>query len=377
MEEKPSSRRIWLLLAALLLGMVLLGGTYTALAGPPLSSQPGEQLAASPSAVAWSSGWVALAPGEIRSTISARRIISDPWSSGWAALAPGETRTITHNRGLDPEQYAVELWFLDTDPGGWGINRRYYGGVDFNGQHLGADWRRLTSNTIQVMRNISDTAADKVRVLVWVPELVTQTYDSGWVNIAQGENKIFTHSLGVAADDLTVSLSFSTTAGTPPFGINQIAYGSKTFGAAILGANWHHLTNSSVQVVRRSDDVLAQQVRVTVNVADPPKYDSAWQTVQPGEALTLTHGLDWPPEMLVAVGECKNDPNPGIHQMFAGGNHSSIPAFFPGWQGSDLQNVTSDTITIFRWDNDTVCPQVRVRLWERSFTQDIPVIMRE
>jgi len=343
MEEKRSPRRLWLLLVAILAGLVMLGGTYTALAGPPPSASPGEQLSAGPSAVAWSSGWV--------------------------ALAQGETRTFTHALGLDPDQYAVELWFLDTDDG-WGINRRWYGGVDFNGQELGAAWKELTSNTIQVVRSANDRAADKVRVMVWVPA-ARPSSDSGWVGINQAQNITFTFDLGVAVDDLAVSLWFSGTNG-----IHHIAYGSKSVAGSWIGANWHHLTNTSVQVVRRAADLFVDQVRVQVTYPETPTYDSTWVDINPGQALTLAHGLNWPPELLVARGECKKDPGPGIHQMFSGGNHSSV-MLSNGWQGANLQNVTSNTITIFRWFDDTVCPQGRVRIWERAYAQAIPIVTNE
>jgi hypothetical protein len=339
---------MWLLLAAMLAGMVVLAGTYTALAGPPPSARPGQQLSGSSSAV-------------------------PAWSSGWVAIAQGETRTFTHALGLDPNLYAVELWFLDNDDG-WGINRRYYGGVEDNGQYLGADWERLTSNTIQVSRLANDTAADKVRVMVWVPS-TRPDYDSGWVGINPGENQTFNHNLGVAADDLTVSLWFSGTSGSPPFGIHQIAYGSKSIAGSWVGANWHHLTNNSVQVVRRANDPFVAQVRVLVSHADPPAYDSGWRTIQQAEALTLTHALNWSPDMLIARGECR-DLGLGIHQFLAGGNHSPGPVL-AGWHGANLQNLTSNTVTIFRWDNDTVCPQVRVRITERSYSQAIPIVVRE
>ena len=357
MEEKQSSRRTWLLLVAVLAGLVLAGGAITALAGPPPSARPGEQPSVSPSAVS-------------------------AWSSGWVAIAPGATRTFSHGLGLDPNLYSVEMWFLDTDDG-WGINRRYYGGVEENGQRFGAHWQRLTTNTIQVYREPNDTAADQVRVIVWVPS-TTPDYDSGWKDINPTEDKTFNHNLGhtlgVTADNLTVSLWFSTTKGTTPFGIHHMAYGSKVDTGNVIGANWHNLTDNDVQVARRANDQFVDQVRVLVSHADPPDYDSGWRNIQKGEALTLPTGLNWNPDMLIARGECKKGtplPNLGIHQMFSGGNHSSMVLFFNGWQGADLQNVTSNTITIYRWDDDTVCPQVRVRIWERAYAMDIPVVLKE
>jgi len=43
------------------------------------------------------------------------------WSSGWVDIATDTAVTFTHNLGGDPDDYAVELWFRDTDTGGIGI----------------------------------------------------------------------------------------------------------------------------------------------------------------------------------------------------------------------------------------------------------------
>jgi hypothetical protein len=67
--------------------------------------------------------------------------------------------TLTHNLGGDPMDYAVELWFLDTD-NVLGVNRRNYGGLEANGQWLGAHGEPLTSTTINVYRQPNDNSAD-------------------------------------------------------------------------------------------------------------------------------------------------------------------------------------------------------------------------
>lgn len=39
------------------------------------------------------------------------------WSSGWVDIATDTAVTFTHNLGGNPDDYAVELWFRDTDTG--------------------------------------------------------------------------------------------------------------------------------------------------------------------------------------------------------------------------------------------------------------------
>ncbi|MEA3396915.1 MAG: hypothetical protein U9R05_05585, partial [Chloroflexota bacterium] len=70
------------------------------------------------------------------------------WSSVWVSISQGETITLTHNLGGDVEDYAVELWFRDTDAGGIGINTFAYGGFENAGVWQGAHWSNLTAATV-------------------------------------------------------------------------------------------------------------------------------------------------------------------------------------------------------------------------------------
>lgn len=132
----------------------------------------------------------------------------------------GQTLTMNHNLGGNPEDYAVELLFEDSDSGGLGINRVAFGGLEVDGTWLGAHWQELTANTIKVHRWADDNMVDRILVQVWLPS-TTPDYDSDWRPIAQGKTLTFNHNLNVAADDLTVGLWFRSAAR----GINQFAYG--------------------------------------------------------------------------------------------------------------------------------------------------------
>lgn len=275
------------------------------------------------------------------------------WSSGWVAINRGQTLTFTHNLGGDPNSYAVELWFRDTNDG-YGINRRNYGGLETGGNWLGAHWQRLTANTVQVYRQPNDNAADQVRIRVWIPADAPD-YDSGWVNINQAQTLTITHNLAAAPDDLSVTLWFSGAVR----GIHHYAYGSMIVDAppAILGAFWHNLANNTVQVTRQGNDTDVEQVRVVVSRSDPPSYDSGWRNVPRG-LFTFTHNLNQDPSTLLVRGECYTSTL-GIHQRYAGGDHSMIM----GWQGANVQNLTANTIVAARRANDIHCPQMRMRIW--------------
>ena len=206
------------------------------------------------------------------------------WTSGWVSINPGETLVLTHNLGGDPDDYAVDLWFNDTD-GGLGVNRRDYGGLEFNNNWYGARWQRLTANTIEVYRYANDNVADQVRVAVWFAPTVPDQWDSGWVDINQHETLPFNHNLNIAADDLTVGLYFKSAA----LGIHHAAFGGLSIDAPVAqrGAYWHNLTNNAVQVTRMPDDLYIEQVRVIVQRATTPQYDSGWQHGCPEPQLEL------------------------------------------------------------------------------------------
>jgi hypothetical protein len=40
-----------------------------------------------------------------------------------------------------------------------------------------------------------------------------------------------------------------------------------------------------------------------------------------------------------------------------------------------LQNLTRNTVEVFRQPDDDVCPQVRVRIWKRSAQIYLPLIL--
>jgi hypothetical protein len=302
------------------------------------------------------------------------------YSSGWVNIAQGELRTFTHTLGalgLPPERYAVELWFQDTD-GGRGINRRYYGGVEINGDPnpaRGAHWQNLTTDTIQVFRAPNDDVADMVNVRVWV--VPKPDFQSQWVNIGPDTTRTFSHGLGtmygITEADLTVGLWFSN----PVRGIHQFAYGGLTVDptTGTLGAFWHNLTSDTVQVTRYPSDTAVPQVRVTVVRAEPTSYDSGWLTIAQDEQRLITHDLNWNTDMLLVRGECQTTTL-GIHQKFAGGDHAGTA---PGgaMRGANLENLTITSVVAYRRGEDGVCGEFRVRIWKRSANVYLPTVFKD
>ena len=290
------------------------------------------------------------------------------WTSGWVSINQSQTLTLNHNLGGNPDDYAVDLWFNDTDDG-LGINRRNYGGLEWANNWYGARWQGLTTNTIEVYRYPDDNVADQVRVTVWIPAPVSDKWDSGWVNINQGETFPFNHNLNITADDLTVGLYFKSAA----LGIHQAGFGGLSIDAPLAqrGAYWHNLTNNAVQVTRMPDDPYIDQVRVIVQRGVTPHYDSGWQDIAAGSTFDFNHNLNWNPDMLIVRGEC-NDPTFGfgINARYAGGDHNG------GWRGMNLQNLTANVVTAARLVDDPYCAQARVRIWKRTASLYLPLVLR-
>jgi hypothetical protein len=291
------------------------------------------------------------------------------WSSGWITVTPNMSATLNHNLGGDPGDYAVELWFMDDEANGHGINTRAYGGLEADGDYYGAYWHHLTSDSIQLARLEDDTFADQVRLRVWVPDPAPD-YCSAWTPIGLGETLTFSHGLGGDVDDYAVRLTFSSTRR----GITHFAYGGLEFnaGSARLGAFWHNLTSSTVQVFRFPGGGEAQ-VRVCVTVPDPPDYDSGWVTVTQGTTTTFQHNLNVHPNMLgVRLSAKSANADMGINSFAAGGlNDNSSP------QGFNWENLTANSVKVVRYADDEHAGQVRVRIWSGVRRVYLPLARRD
>ena len=292
------------------------------------------------------------------------------WGSGWITLTPGTAETLTHNLGGDPDDYAVDLWFMDTDAGGYGINARSYGGMEAGEEYYGAAWQHLTSNTIQVIRFANDTFADYVRVRVWVPDPMPD-YCSDWTLIGLGQTRVFTHSLGGNVDDYSVGMMFNSAAR----GITHFAYGGLEFNTGTyVGAYWSDLNSSTVRVTRYAGGLPAAQVRICVTLPDSPDYDSGWVAVTQGTTETLSHDLLLNPNQFrVRMSRKSGDGDIGINNIGAGGmvdagDHSL---------GVNWENLTANTIDVFRRSQDVHSDQVRVRIWARTHKIYLPHVLND
>jgi hypothetical protein len=279
------------------------------------------------------------------------------WSSGWVDIAAGTVLTLTHDLGGTPGTYAVDVWFRDTAATGLGISQRAFGGLEAGGNYYGAYWHSLNDSTIQVVRMRDDVFADQVYVHVWTPD--SPAWDSGWENIAPGALMTLTHNLGGNQGDYVVDLWLRDTA-PGGIGINSAGYGGLEMAGEIRGAGWQALTANTITVRRYRDDPWADQVRVRIFVPEPPTWDSGWVDIAAGAVVTLPHNLGGDP-LSYTLRDSHRDTTAGgigINHQFAGGYEIGGNLLGANWQ-----NLTGTTINLFRFGNDWVADQMRVRIW--------------
>jgi len=344
-EKKMNDRRvqIWIALVAglSLVVLLLLASSATARLSPPVTS------ATQPHAAAASG-----------------------WSSGWVSISQGETITLTHNLGGDVDDYAVELWFRDTDAGGIGVNTFAYGGFENAGVWQGAYWSNLTDAMINVHRFTNDETADYIRLRIWT--LDGPDYDSNWQPMAQGGALTLTHSLGGDSEDYTTNLWFKAPL---VYGINNRYFGSVEIEGGGSGAHWQELNNTTIKVIRWASDTVASDIRVRI-VKDPPVpvYDSGWRDIAAGELVTLTHdvglnigasriGLQWRDTSALPTSF-------GQNVLWAGGEEVGDQFFGGHWQ-----NLNGSTIEVYRQSGGGRSAQIRVRIWSPEYKVYLPLVL--
>lgn len=88
------------------------------------------------------------------------------YDSGWVSIEKNQVKQLTHNIGGDTDKYMVDFQMKDTANG---PHILFYGGAEILGDYFyGASWLNLTSTTISIFRQSSDTNCHQVRVRIWV-----------------------------------------------------------------------------------------------------------------------------------------------------------------------------------------------------------------
>lgn len=90
-----------------------------------------------------------------------------------------------------------------------------------------------------------------------------------------------------------------------------------------------------------------------------PAYDSGWLTFSLGEVRALTHNLGGNADKYVVDLTCKRiSGGAGVNNWSVGGDANGTSSYGSWWS-----NLTTSNITLHRWNNETDCPDLRVRIW--------------
>lgn len=88
-----------------------------------------------------------------------------------------------------------------------------------------------------------------------------------------------------------------------------------------------------------------------------PAYDSGWHSIPTGANVARTHGLGGDTDNYVVDLTCRGS-SAGVNNWGMGGD-----ANWEEYYGAWWSNLTTTTITVHRWDDDTDCDEYRIRIW--------------
>ena len=312
------------------------------------------------------------------------------YDSGWIAIPPDTARTLSHNLGGDADSYLVRMQYKAQDVNG--VNLRYYGGADFGvhpapghaaNDRVGVYWRTLTNSAITLYRRPEDSYAERTRIRIW--RMPKPDYDSGWISISPNQAKTLAHNLKGSVYDYLVDLQYKNTNS----GVNQRYFGGADFGDKAFGGSnedhrvgvyWRTLTNSEITIYRRPEDSYASQVRVRIWRMARPDYDSGWTSLAQDQAKTFSHRVRGDADnYLLSMWQYDHTFN-FINQRHYGG--ADFGAYPPTGYASDdrvgayWRSLDSDSVVVYRRPEDGFADNVRIRIWDYSIRQYLPLIQK-
>jgi hypothetical protein len=183
-------------------------------------------------------------------------------------------------------------------------------------------------------------------------------YDSGWVDIAAGENLSMSHNLGGTTDDYVVDLQ-----GRSSLGDRHAYYGGDLpESSTSTGFYWWRLDATTIDVYRTTGEVYTEQVRVRIWVVASANYDSGWATVAAGGSLTLEHDLGGDPDDYLVYLEMLA-PYAGINQVGYGLDRWVDSEDNLRMMGAYWRELTGEHIKVYVGTELGFADSVRVRIW--------------
>ena len=191
-------------------------------------------------------------------------------------------------------------------------------------------------------------------------------YDSGWVDITPGEDKIITHNLG---PDVFNSLIQVTSTYYNGIGDRADTY---CFGGCDnindrKGYYWHGLTENNITVRARQESNVTD-IRVQIWHAPEPDYDSGWLPIDVGDSGPLLHNVGGNSENYIIDMQFSDWFGFFPHQMYYGGiifGNQSLGGSVDGqlW-GAYWHSLNSSTINVARMAQDQKVLMFRGRIWK-------------
>ncbi|MCD4750677.1 MAG: hypothetical protein K8R59_15000 [Thermoanaerobaculales bacterium] len=189
-------------------------------------------------------------------------------------------------------------------------------------------------------------------------------FDSGWRSIP-GYMLQIPHGLSGPVEDLVVDLQLrEPPSGEGSSGVNIYAIGGDKYGEAPTedrGSHVHLIDDTDVWIATGASDNNTQ-ARVRVWQVSNPEYDSGFVAVDPGYLQYFTHGLGGDVDDYVVDLTMRDGSS--IHMRGIGGDHYPSASDIIK-RGASWSVLNTSTIAVGRLEDDTHCPEVRVRIFVR------------
>jgi len=295
------------------------------------------------------------------------------YDSDWKGIKKDAPLALAHDVGGGWDRMLVDMQCMGTNGA---VNHDSYGGMDlgppkYPDYRSGSYWAQLDGDNILVKRRDEDEVSSSVRVRIW--SMPKPDYDSDWVAITAGAPAtVLNHNLGGDVDDYLVHMQNSSV----EYGKNHIFYGGGDFGSKVtspfsqndrVGTQYRNLTNSSISIYRRAEDVFGQNIRVRIWRTANPDFDSSFQSIGAGASQELSHNLQGNRDRYFVQMDYSDDAFLGRNNFFYGGNifRASPPSGYSAGDavGAAWSNLTKSDIQIYRHAQDGFADNIRVRIW--------------
>jgi hypothetical protein len=182
-------------------------------------------------------------------------------------------------------------------------------------------------------------------------------YDSGWRDIAAGEDLLLTHYLEMNPDVFVVDLQ-----GRTGYGDVHFRYGGDRVGTDLYyGFYWSSLSGTAITVSRAADETSVTQVRVRIWVVSHADYDSGWHILPDGD-LTLNHHLGGATDDYLVYLEMMSQTVQGNHVSYGVDRYLDVGHVLRV-HGAHWHSLNGQRIKVYKGSDSEHAWLGRVRIW--------------